>query len=150
MYPVGYDPNSFVCEAGERYAPQFVGDVQSNGSVVLVETGKIDLWQMHSAGADQCDINKIVERFRDGDLTVLNRVQGTFADVAGLPRDLRGMYDLMQSLETGFNELPDDVRQKFGDFQTWLSSAGSEEWFQRMTRTVDDNIEKESASNAES
>lgn len=147
MYPVGYDVNSFVTPAGERYKVEYIGDVQENGAISLHETGKIDLWALHSAGAEACDINNIVERFRDGDLTVLNRVQGSFVDLCGMPSDLRGMSDMIHNLEHSYNELPAEVKVKYPDFNSWVSASGSVEWFNVMNSK---SVESEVSENAES
>lgn len=139
VYPKGYDSNSFVSDPGSRYESEFQGDVKRDGSIELIEVGKVDLWEMHNAGADQCDVNKIVERFQAGDITALNRVQGSYIDLTGMPNDLRGMYDFSQALENAFYAMPEEKRKLFdNDFKVWLSAAGSSEWFASMTEKVAD------------
>lgn len=137
MYPKNYDVHSFVSDPGERYAPQRIGNVKDDGKIELVVTGKIDLWEMHKAQADQCDINNIVKRFQDGDISVLSRVQGNFVDVSNMPSDLRGVMDMASNIRIGFDKLPDVIKDKFADFNEFIDTAGSIEWFNKF------NVESE-------
>lgn len=128
MYPVGYDPNAFVSEAGERYAPRYIGEVdRDTGMIKLVSSGQDDLWNLHSACAEQCDINYIVQRFRNGDVSVLNRVQGNYLDVVGMPKNLREINDVAVKLRTSYELMSDDLKKKFGSYEAWLDALGSME-----------------------
>lgn len=133
MYPVGYDPNSFITPPGHRYQATYSSEVLENGMIELVESGRIDLWALHDAGAESCDINNIVARFQNGDISVLQRVQGSFADVSGLPKDLRGMVELGRSSVGLYDRLPDSVKDKFPSVDLWISAIGSKEWIEAMS-----------------
>lgn len=133
MYPVGYDPNSFISPPGHRYQATYSSEVLENGMIDLVESGRIDLWALHDAGAESCDINNIVARFQNGDISVLQRVQGSYADVSGLPKDLRGMVELGRSSVNLYDRLPDSVKEKFPTVDSWISSIGSKEWTEVMS-----------------
>lgn len=128
MYPKNYNPNNFISNPGCRYQTKFVGEVLDDDQIYLVESGRIDLWAMHDAGAESCDINNIVARFQNGDISVLQRVQGTYADVSGLPSDLRGMIDLGRSSVDLYERMPDTVKEKFPTVDSWISAIGSREW----------------------
>lgn len=128
MYPKNYNPNNFISNPGCRYQTKFVGEVLDDDRIYLVESGRIDLWAMHDAGAESCDINNIVARFQNGDISVLQRVQGTYADVSGLPSDLRGMIDLGRSSVDLYEKLPESVKSKFPTVDSWISAIGSREW----------------------
>lgn len=135
MYPKGYDPNKFVSDPGSRYAPVFQGDVKRDGQIELVCVGTDDLWELHNANADSYDVNNIVKRFQSGDISALNRVQGTYLDLTGMPNDLRGMYDFSKALEKAFYSMDSDLQAKFDNsFETWLKTAGSSEWFESMKK----------------
>lgn len=133
MYPKNYNPNSFVSNPGCRYQTKYVGEVLDDDQIHLVETGRIDLWSMHDAGAESCDINNIVARFQNGDISVLQRVQGTYADVSGLPKDLRGMVELGRSSVDLYERMPDSVKEKFPTVDSWISAIGSREWNEAMS-----------------
>lgn len=133
MYPVNYNPFRFVSESGDRYAPVLVGEVQDNGKITLFHTGEVrDLWKMHSAQAEQCDINNIVMRFQNGDLTVLQRTQGNYLDLTNMPHNLREAYELSNNIQDFYSNMPDEFRNRFSGFDDFLSSAGSEQWFEKL------------------
>lgn len=133
MYPKNYDPNSFISNPGCRYQVKYVGEVLEDDSVYLTSSGRIDLWAMHDAGAESCDINNIVARFQNGDISVLQRVQGTYADVSGLPSDLRGMIELGRSSVDLYERMPDSIKEKFPTVDSWISAIGSREWNEAMS-----------------
>ena len=66
------DPNSFKSNIGNRFKKQFIGVERKNGMIDLKESGEIDLWEMHNADAESCDLNNIVARFVNGDVSVHN------------------------------------------------------------------------------
>lgn len=128
MYPVGYDPNAFVSEPGDRYMTRYIGEVdRDTGMIKLAPSGQDDLWQLHSACAEQCDINYIVRRFQNGDVSVLNRVQGNYLDVVGMPKNLREINDVAVKLRTSYELMSDDLKKKFGSYEAWLDALGSME-----------------------
>lgn len=140
MYPKNYNPNEFISNPGCRYQVKYVGEVLDDEQIFLTESGRIDLWAMHDAGAESCDINNIVARFQNGDISVLQRVQGTFADVSGLPSDLRGMIDLGRSSVDLYDRLPDSVKEKFPTVDSWISAIGSREWNEVMSAAAGQQV----------
>ena len=91
MYPVGYDPDSFVSNPGERFKIEYVGVKDEFGVITLEEVGKIDLVEFHNRDADLNNVSILYERFCNGDITALPQIQGSFYDGVGLPKDLRDM-----------------------------------------------------------
>lgn len=127
MYPKNYDPEMFVSKPGERFKPEYIGEPDENGVIQLVKVGETDLIELHQRDAFANDVNFLYERFCNGDVTALSQVQGTFLDSLGLPRDLRGMYDMISAYQTVYDNLPEDMRSKYS-FESWLENAGSEMW----------------------
>ena len=124
------DPHEFVSNPGERYKQNYIGDVQSDGSVLLVPSGKDDLWMMHNAAKEDCDINNIVARFCAGDVSVLSRRQGFYGDFTEMPSNLAEFMNAGVDTMAAYNNLPDDIKEKFPDMQSWLSSLSSGEFLE--------------------
>lgn len=122
------DPNKFVSSSGNRYKILYVGDVQHDGSIELVETGKDDLVALHNAARDDCDINVIVARFCAGDVSVLSRRQGFFGDFSDMPENLAEFMNAGVQSQSAYNNLPDDIKEKFPDFKSWLDSLSNGEF----------------------
>ena len=83
------------------------------------------LTQQHMA--EECDINKIMERYeRTGQIDRLNSVRGFFGDVSQLyDRDYATIQDMVCEVECNFMELPAETRRKFDNdprkMMTWLA-----------------------------
>lgn len=132
MYPKGYDPDKFVSNSGQRFKPEYIGEEDENGVIQLVEVGKTDLVELHQRDAFCNDVNVLYERFCNGDITALQQTQGNYMDVIGMPRDLRGMYDLIQDFKSSYDNLAPELKEKY-TFEQFIDKAGSEQWIKDFT-----------------
>lgn len=127
MYPKGYNPDNFVSKPGQRFKPEYIGEEDEDGIIQLVEVGKTDLVELHQRDAFCNDVNVLYERFCNGDITALQQTQGNFMDVLGMPRDLRGMYDLVSDFRTAYDNLDPALKEKY-TIEQFIEKAGSEQW----------------------
>lgn len=99
------------------YSPKF----DAKGVMSLVESGKENLYEFIQSHKESCDIHVILERFARGDVSALERVQGTYGDFSNMPRTYADMLNLVHSAEDAFSNLPVDERAKYGhSFERWL------------------------------
>lgn len=111
------------------YSPEF----DKNGVMTLKESGRENLYDFIQSHKDSVDIHKIMQRFEEGDVNALSKVQGQFGDFSQFPKTYAEMLNQVIEGENAFNGLPLEVREKFGfSFQQWLASAGSDEWKTKM------------------
>lgn len=104
-----------------------------DGQIDLVQTGVEDLQQYIDSFKDSCDISLMVQRYIAGDETALRNGNPVFMDLLGAPKNLAEAYQLNFRAEAAFNNLPVDVREKFGNnFYKFLAGAGSKEWFDSL------------------
>lgn len=87
----------------------------------LSEDGEIDIFDAIQELADYVDIDNIVQRYNNGDIDVLEKVQGFYGDLTTLPIDLRGIYDLNAHGKRLFDSLPADVREQIGDYKSFMT-----------------------------
>lgn len=76
--------------AGSPIRDRFAKRVE-NGKAVLVKVGETDQQALINSYKEECDVNRIVERYVNGDSSVLARVQGLYSDISGFadnPTDL--------------------------------------------------------------
>lgn len=132
MYPKNYNPDSFVSVPGERYKTEYIGEPDEFGVIKLVPVGKTDLVEMHQRDVDLNDVNILYERFCNGDVTAFAQRQGTFMDVCGMPRDLRGMFDMVSSFDEAYANLSPEMKQKYTR-EEFIKQAGSEQWIKDFT-----------------
>lgn len=82
---------------------------------------------------DVCDIHKIVERYRAGDVDVLQRVQGMYGDLTVVPKNIFEFKEMEARLCESFDQLPVDIKQRFDNsYLQFAMSAGSDSWFEKL------------------
>lgn len=127
------DGNTFFSSSGSPvkilYTPALV-----DGELVLNETGKFDIAEFINSYADTTDMAFILSRLSAGDSSVLNVQRGFYGDSSMLANDHRAALDTVISAQIYFDNLPQDIRDKFNDsFVDWIQSAGTPDWVSRMT-----------------
>lgn len=112
---------------GSRFAKDIALKYDERGNRTFYCKGKIDLYERIQSFKDDCDLELIVARCTaSGDFSPLQRVQGFYADVSGMPKNLAEVYSSMNTAQRIFSELPQDVASKFANFEDFLSSIGDE------------------------
>lgn len=139
-----FDKRSFPSScAGSRVKSTFAGHYDDKGRVVLEEVGKINLYEEIQSHAQSVDIHTLLKRFTNGDPTALASRQGIFADVTEMPKTYAEFLNKMISLENGFNSLPLDVKQKFGNsFEQFLAESGAVDFAEKLGLVVEKPVEK--------
>lgn len=138
-----FDKRSFPAScAGSRVKSTFAGHYDEKGRVVLEEVGKINLYDEIQSHAQSVDIHTLLKRFTNGDPTALASRQGIFADVTEMPKTYAEFLNKMISLENGFNSLPADVKQKFGNsFQQFLAESDGLGFAEKLGLVTGDPVE---------
>lgn len=113
--------------AGCRFAENISLKYDERGNRIFYSKGTIDLYERIQSFKDECDLELIVARCTaSGDFSPLQRVQGFYADVSGMPKNLAEVYASVNTAQRIFSELPQDVASKFVNFEDFLSSIGDE------------------------
>lgn len=107
-------PHTIPHPVGDGTAPIFE-EVYEDGKRVLKETGRQNLNEFVQASLDETKIYNIINRYMRGDESVLNRVNGQFIDVVGMPTNLAEAKQALINIENRFNELPGDVKSVFNN-----------------------------------
>lgn len=108
-------------ETQRSYMPQTDGiedvyekRVDKYGAVSYVKTGQRNLYEEIQACKDDCDINFIVARcVKDGSISLLADNGKGSVDVSMLPDNFLDLWNLKQSLEDEFKQLPVEERALF-------------------------------------
>lgn len=108
---------------GDGYEPTFEYKINSKGVKELVKTGKTCLYDKIQASAAQCEVYSILERFDNGDYSVLQKAHGQFGDFTQFPKTLAERQQQLIDAESMFSQLPMKVRKEFGNsFSQFLAS----------------------------
>ena len=127
------DPNSFVSNPGDRYRIEFSPLVQPDGSIELVESGKIDIQEYIDSFREQTDMSYVIQQLSIGNTSVLSQKEPMYGDFTNMPKTYAEALQLVIDREAEFMKLPKEVRNEFdNDFRKWFAQSGSEEWFEKM------------------
>ncbi len=113
------------CRMRRIWTPHFVESKLglAEYDIDLTEDGEIDTYEAIQELADYVDIDNIVKRYNNGEIDVLEKVQGFYGDLTTLPVDMRGIYDLNAQGKNLFDSLPVDVREQIGDYKSFMTMA---------------------------
>lgn len=124
--PVYQEPGSRVKLV---YSPRY----DDNGVLDLVVTGKEDIYSFIQSHKESTDIHVLLDRFANGEIDVLQRMQGFYGDVTSMPKTYAEVLNAVIVGEETFARLPIEVKQRFDNsFAVWLSSMDSPDFAQRM------------------
>jgi hypothetical protein len=93
----------------------YAGHYDDKGRVVLVESGRENIYDQIQSHAESCDIHVLMKRYMNGDVSALSQAQGQFLDVTDFPKTYADMLNFVNDMERSFMSLPAEVRAKFGN-----------------------------------
>lgn len=126
------DARIFCC-AGDPIKTTYVGRYNDRGQLVLEESGTEDLYAYIQSFKESTDLKTIIDRYTNGETDVLSKVQGFYSDVTNMPGTYADMLQVVNNGEQTFNNLPVDIRAKFGhNFGEFLAQFGTAEFFEKL------------------
>lgn len=123
-------------ECGSATKDTFVKVTQEDGENVLVKTGTFNQHDYIQSFASDVDVNKLVQRYANGDVTALGTPGGFYADVSGMPQNLAEVFSLNQRSRSFFDNLPEDLKKDFGSYQEFMESFSSKDKFLDLNTKV--------------
>lgn len=101
----------------------YEGKFLKNGTFDLVKKGVDSLYDYIQSFKDSVDIHVIIKKYMNGDLSALNKVEGQYADISDIPDNFIDIYNSILHAEATFNNLPVEIREKFGNSFTQFGSS---------------------------
>lgn len=130
---IKFADNKIVSNPGSRIHIIYAPEVQKDGTVILIESGKEDTDEYIDSFREETEISTIIKRFQGGDVSVINQKQGFYADVTKMPKTYAEMLQLRIDSKKAYDELPTSVKEKFdNDEFKFFATAGSEDWFKKL------------------
>lgn len=124
--PVFQEPGSRIRVV---YSPRYT----DSGVLDLVATGQENLYEYIQSHKESTDIHVLLDRFVNGEVDVLQRMQGFYSDVTDMPKTYAEVLNAVIAGEETFARLPVDVKQRFDNsFAVWLTSMDRPDFAQRM------------------
>lgn len=120
----------------------YTGSYNERGQIELKEDGTEDLYAYIQSFAESTDIHAILRRFENGEVDVLEKVQGFYGDITEMPHTYAEALQRIADSEKVFMSLPVDVRAKFNhSFSEFLAASQDADFLDRMGLKPDEQTE---------
>ena len=117
----------------------YAGSYNERGQVELKEDGTEDLYAYIQSFAESTDIHSILRRFENGEVDVLEKVQGFYGDITEMPHTYAEALQRIEDSEKVFMSLPVEIRAKFNhSFSEFLSASQDDDFLDRLGIKPDD------------
>ncbi len=111
----------------------YSGSYNERGQLELKEDGTEDLYAFIQSFAESTDIHAILKRYQNGEVDVLEKVQGFYGDITEMPHTYAEALQRIADSEKVFMSLPVDVRAKFGhSFSEFLAASQDSDFLDRL------------------
>lgn len=118
-----------------------------DGIKLLVPSGEVDRQAFIDSYADSQDINVMINKFLQGDSSVLNPSSGQYGDFSNCPSTYAELFDHVQKCKNVFDSMPVEVKEKFDNsyevFWTQFGSDRFDEIFKDFNNGINSNIDAE-------
>lgn len=118
---------------GSPIVPVYQGKIDEFGVLQLVLVGEENIQDEIDSYAEDTCLPILIQRCAAGDVSGLQRVQGTYGDFVDMPKTFRDVLQSVIDGQAAFDQLPVDVKESFGNsFERWFSTIGEKEWVEGM------------------
>ncbi len=145
MFKTQYDARDRIeTNPGSPLKQLYAGSYNERGQVVLREDGTENIYDYIQSFAESTDIHAIMRRFENGEVDVLEKVQGFYGDITEMPRTYAEALQRIADSEKVFMSLPVDVRAKFGhSFSEFLAASNDADFLDRLGVQVEKPVSSE-------
>lgn len=130
-YQRQFNPVRKFCDAGTREKKDYMPVYDKAGVWHLEEKKghKVQTYLEIQSYADECDINVLMARYRNGEVDVLSQIQGVYGDFSNVPTNYADILNDTIKMEQIFMSLAPEVREKFNNsVEQFGASLGTKEW----------------------
>ena len=122
-----------VSNPGNPIKQLYSGSYNERGQIDLKEDGTEDTYAFIQSFAESTDIHSILKRYQNGEVDVLEKVQGFYGDITEMPHTYAEALQRIADSEKVFMSLPVEVRAKFGhSFSEFLAASQEEDFLDRL------------------
>lgn len=100
-------------EPGDHFMNIYKWRVDDDGNMIRKIVKTENIYDRIQAARDSVDLNKILERYENGDASALQKVQGMYIDTTELPKTYHELYKAVQIHNDAFNSMPVEIKQAF-------------------------------------
>lgn len=125
----------YACNPGSPEKIKYSAKVLPDGKIELTPSGKINIQDYINSFRETCDINVIIRRLKNGDMSAMEAFKASpfYGDSTQFPKSYNEFLQVFINAQTEFANLPIDVKQKFGnDVNQFIAQIGQKEWFDKL------------------
>lgn len=144
-----FDNDIFTC-AGSPIHDIYKPIVKKDGVIELVVEGHENTDEIIQSFGESVDIDVIISRYMNGDVSALHQRIGQYGDFTSMPKSYAEMLQIQIDARNIFDSLSPGIRQKFdNDANQFFAQSGTKEWFEKMNvffdqkEKVDDQVKEE-------
>lgn len=131
-------PVRFHAEPGSVWHTTYQAKVDDRGHIDLVVSGRENIYEEIQSHKDSTDIHVILQRYNNGELDALSKVQGVYQDLTQMPKTYAELLNALIAGENYFNSLPVETRAKFNhSFYEFMAGMDHADFFERLGITPD-------------
>lgn len=119
----------FYCKTGDGTEPDFVYDDNHD----LKQVGVTKVYDHIQADAASGDINVLIQRFKNGEMDVLNQREGFYGDFSDVPESLIELKQRADEADDLFSQLDPSVKSLFKNADEFYGTYGTPEFFARIS-----------------
>lgn len=132
-------PKAQCCSCGDKEYIHYIERTDKvTGKTYLEESERINIRDYIKSSYEETKIENILARAGAGDQTALNRIQGLYADITGIPRTIAEMHSKIKDAYGEFDRLPIEIKQEFnndaGQFIAGFSNGKVQNVIQKLSQ----------------
>lgn len=105
----------FISTCGSKYENDYKVVYDDKGFADLKVCGRHNVYNKIQSYADDVDIYKIIGRYFNGDVSVLDKNKGFYADLTQIPKNYNDFHNKIVEGQNLFASLPTDFKARFGN-----------------------------------
>lgn len=113
--------------SGSKIEPIFSYVINKQGQRELQKTGEYDIDERIQMYAEDTKIENVIQKVIQGDTSML-RPSVIYEDTTTYPNSLIESMERVNDLFSTYDNLPEEVKQKYPTVEKWIQKAGTEEW----------------------
>lgn len=131
--------NDIVSNPGNPIKPVYKPQVNKDGSITLVVDGYVNTDEEIQSFAESVDIENIVARYLNGDVSALHQHIGQYGDFTNMPKTYAEVLQMQIDARNVFDGLPSEIKAKFNnDPNQFFVQSGSKEWYDKLSPLLPD------------
>lgn len=112
--------------------------MKTDGKRVLIKDQEYPIYEIIQAHREETEIERIVKRATEGDISALNAMNGVYADITDAPRSLAEAQALIIDAKNEFEKMPTEIKEKFNNnSEEYVAEMGSKIWMDKMGITAE-------------